>query len=72
MSDITKMTPMTIHVIRIASRRVGHDTLRNSPMVSWKNLWIFNQVRWKKFFSWRADLKSGTVILHLRLKRRLF
>ena len=38
-----KITTMTISVNRIASWRVGQDTLRNSPTVSWKNLWMLCQ-----------------------------
>jgi hypothetical protein len=58
---MTKITMITISVNRIASLRVGQETFRNSLMVSWKNLWILNQKRWKKFISCRADFRSGTV-----------
>ena len=65
---MTKITMITISVNRIASLREGQDTFRNSPIVSWKNRWILNQNRWKKFISCRADFKSGTVIPPVMVK----
>jgi hypothetical protein len=65
---MTAITMMTISVNRIASCRDGQDTLRNSPTVSWKNLWMLCQKRWKKFIPWRADFKSGTVIPPIMVK----
>ena len=69
---ITRITPITIQVNRIASRRVGQETFFNSPIVSWKNFWVLCPKRWKKFICWREVLKSGTIILQSWLKRRLF